>query len=134
MKHKLAGKPTLFKKHLLEHIKIHTIRTNYNLWVQRFDEINRGNAKISIREWSDKPYRSKQTHIIDLTKEDGIGLQKLTYLEEGHRLDGFYHTEPLNKYAEKDGLSRENFDDWFKDVPIKSDLALIHFTKYRYKN
>ena len=61
-------------------MKLHTIRTNYDLWCKRFDQIYAGKACISLRYWTGKPYHSKQTEIVKLTKEDGIGLQK-AYIE-----------------------------------------------------
>ena len=57
--------------------KIHTIRTNYQLWEKRINEVQEGNAVLSIRQWSGKPYRSKQTTILNLTKDDGVGIQPL---------------------------------------------------------
>lgn len=59
--------------------KIHTIRANYDLWKERIAKVQRGEACISVREWTDKPYRSPQVEIARLTREDGIGLQKLTF-------------------------------------------------------
>lgn len=59
--------------------KLHTIRANYELWRKRFEQIERGEACLSIRQWMGKPYASKQQEIARLTKEDGIGLQRLEF-------------------------------------------------------
>ena len=86
--HVRKGERTLFEKAIKEWIvfkgesfypypKIHTIRSNYELWLERFQEIEKGNAQLSIRQWSGIPYRSKQEKICNLTKADGIGMQKL---------------------------------------------------------
>lgn len=56
--------------------KLHTIRANYPLWEKRFAEIERGEACLSVRQWTGKPYRSPQVEIGRLTHADGIGIQK----------------------------------------------------------
>lgn len=100
--HPKAGQPTYFKEKIynagvllmqaLEYMmpanstdpncKYHTIRANYELWRKRFEQIERGEACLSIRQWTGKPYASKQIEIARLTKDDGIGLQKLTIYKQ----------------------------------------------------
>ena len=65
--------------------KIHTIRANYPLWKKRIAEVERGEACLSIRQWTGKPYRSKQVEIARLTKEDGVGIQRLGICERQTR-------------------------------------------------
>ena len=57
--------------------KIHTIRANYPLWAKRIAEVERGEACLSIRQWTGRPYHSEQSKIARLTKEDGVGIQWL---------------------------------------------------------
>lgn len=119
--------------------KYHTIRANYPFWKKRFDEIERGEACLSIRQWSGKPYCSKMIEIARLTKEDGIGIQKLEFLEFDPAFkDGIWisgktfsqsHKECL---AENDGLSYKDWQDWFRNYDLSKPLAIIHFTKFRY--
>ena len=48
-----AGQP--FKKDadtFCEFPKLHTIRGNYEIWEKRFEQIERGEAQLSIRQWS----------------------------------------------------------------------------------
>lgn len=59
--------------------KIHTIRANYDLWKKRIDEVNAGEAVLSLRYWTGKPYNSKQQEFARLDKNSGIGVQKLTF-------------------------------------------------------
>ena len=156
--HPFAGLPTFFKTKLeianvipfdetnrqsvpdgQPQMKLHTIRANYPLWRKRFDEIERGEACISLRQWSGKPYCSKQIEIARLTKEDGIGIQKLEFLEFDPAFkDGIWisgktfsksHKECL---AENDGLSYKDWQDWFRNYDLSKPLAIIHFTKFRY--
>ena len=120
--------------------KIHTIRGNYELWKKRIDEVQKGNAVISIRQWSDKPYRSKQEVICELYSKDGVGIQKLRSMDDifayyvksdkGRNVLGEY----LETVANNDGLSIDEFKYWFKKkLPTPSNpMAIIHFTKFRY--
>lgn len=146
-KHPKAGHKTYFKTKLMKagiipfdyydytivpdgpQFKFHTIRANYPLWKKRFEQINRGEACLSIRQWTGKPYASKQVEIARLTKEDGIGIQRL-YLKETDYVSMIHHSKI---FANNDGLSRRDWIDWFKDYDLSKPLAIIHFTKFRYK-
>lgn len=121
------------------HKKLHTIRANYDLWAKRFEEVERGEACISVREWTDKPYRSSQVEITRLTREHGISLQKLTFnhLTQVTR----YRALPLGyspcfdarELASNDGLDFEDWRSWFASYDCTQPMAIIHFTKFRYK-
>lgn len=143
--HVRKGERTLFDKAILEwqvfgslscypYPKIHTIRSNYELWNKRFQEIEKGNAQLSLRQWSGIPYRSKQEVICYLTKEDGIGLQKL-------EVGGFHINDPMlidgrcidrRDLARNDGLSELDWMNWFSEYDHQEPLAVIHFTDFRY--
>lgn len=131
------GKPWKFPK-------IHTIRTNYKLWEKRIREVQEGNAVLSIRQWSGKPYRSKQVVIANLTKNEGVGIQPLKitrFIEKlGNKeyvaisVDGdIKNTLTLEEIAHNDGLSFEDWAAWFKDADTSQDMAIIHFTSFRYE-
>lgn len=118
--------------------KFHTIRANYPLWAKRFEQINRGEACLSIRQWTGKPYASKQVEIGRLTKEDGIGIQMLTFYNndiEQFNLPEINddHTWHLEDIAENDGLDIFSWLDWFKDYDLSKPMAIIHFTNFRYQ-
>lgn len=74
--HRRKGEPTFFEEKFRKQ-KLHTIRANYDLWKERFEEIQKGNAVLSVRQWTGAPYRSQQCEIACLTDIDGIGLQEL---------------------------------------------------------
>lgn len=152
--HPRAGQPTGFfdkfmagqaysRKGWLVSPKLHTIRANYDLWKKRFEQIAAGEACLSVRQWSGAPYRSKQVEIARLTNEDGIGIQKLRikpfqqHLNSEVYLQPFIYddtTHPVNmeRLANNDGLSLEDWRQWFKDYDLSKPLAIIHFTKFRY--
>lgn len=124
--------------------KIHTIRTNYKLWEKRIHEVQEGNAVLSIRQWSGKPYRSKQVVIANLTKDDGVGIQPLKIIRYIDKLsnkecvaisvDGNTRVNlTLEDIAHNDGLSFEDWATWFKDADTSQYMAIIHFTSFRYE-
>ena len=142
--HPRAGEPTGFKNKLqaalngwidLTFAKLHTIRANYPLWEKRFEQIERGEACLSIRQWIGKPYASKQVEIARLTKEDGIGLQKFevytNYAGINFKIDDRKYMS-IDDIAHHDGLTRGDWIDWFKDYNLSKPMAIIQFTKFRY--
>ena len=142
--HKRAGEETHFKEKFLlgqgltdydtpSLAKIHTIRANYPLWEKRIKEVQDGRAVLSIRQWTGKPYRSKQVEFATLTAENGVGVQKLEFY---NNTLGLCHIGIVyqRKYelAHYDGLSFEDWEEWFKGYDLSKPMAIIHFTKFRY--
>ena len=133
--HAKSGKSTGFVENISRLFtngceKIHTIRSNYDLWQKRAKEINEGKAILSIRYWSEMPYRSKQVEICRLER---IGVEKLEQPDnfvfaqiEGKQIDW----EVVSK---NDGLSFGDFCEWFK-ARQKEPMAVLHFTEFRYSS
>lgn len=112
--------------------KIHTIRANYPLWAKRIAEVERGEACLSIRQWTGKPYQSKQVEIARLTKEDGVGIQKAELTNDlAECIIGGQHYSYVD-IALNDGLHPADWLDWFKGYELTQPMAVIHFTKFRY--
>lgn len=129
--HARAGQPTGFKENLCK-TKLHTIRANYEFWKNRFEQIKKGEACLSIRQWTGKPYRSKQVEIARLTREDGIGIERLTFARSTHILPYInYKPVCVARLANNDGLTIDDWKEWFKDYDLSKPLAIIHFTKFR---
>lgn len=135
--HNKAGLPTGFIDRISNKTKLHAIRGNYDLWAKRFEKINKGEAVLSVRYWSGKPYNSKQIECFVFDKEDGIGIQKIEFE------DYFFDTgwivrqeqfcdQSVNFVAKNDGLSKEDFKEWFKKYDLSRPMAIIHFTNFRY--
>lgn len=129
--HPKSGEPTKFPLQIKHNDKIHTIRSNYDLWEKRFQKIDKGEAYLSVRIWSGEPYKSKQLEIFRYDKTDGIGLQKLDQPSnlvcatiEGKSIE-------WDVVAKNDGLSIDDFCDWFK-IRSEKPMAIIHFTDFRY--
>lgn len=139
--HNKAGMPTLFKRKFLNGDKLHTIRANYPLWEKRIKEVQDGQAVLSIRQWTGKPYCSKQVEIARLTAENGVGIQKLCIVRETYNSkqlwlgyvegkQGEYNF--FNVLSNNDGLTFYDWFDWFREYNLSQPLAIIHFTKFRY--
>lgn len=120
--------------------KIHTIRLNYKLWKKRLDEVNKGKAMLSVRQWSGKPYRSHQEGLVNLYQKDMdnidpiLGYQRITlsFNKSGFRvfkIDGKRYGK-WKDLAGNDGLIIDDFLNWFKK-PMKSGI-IIHFSDFRY--
>lgn len=154
-KHKRRGQFTFFVDQILSALdkseypddnfiprankKIHTMRSNYELWKKRIELIQAGKALLSIRYWSGSPYNykrdgSKQVEVIKLTKSSGIGIQKIELDPFGLNFkidDREWDFENGHLLAQNDGLLVEDLKEWFKDYDLRP-MALIHFTKFRY--
>lgn len=130
--HTRKGQETDFRRLFLNGNKIHTIRANFPLWDKRIAQIQKGEAVLSVRQWTGKPYQSKQVEIARLTAEDGVGIQelKLTDLSRPTTINGQRIELPL--LAQNDGLSFNDWFNWFIGYDLSKPLAIIHFTKFRY--
>jgi hypothetical protein len=122
---------------LIRERKIHTIRGNYELWEKRMAEVQKGNAVISLRYWSGKPYNSKQVEICQLDKGSGCGVQELSFLNSNFSdpiVLQSKHNPHLTRdmLAINDGLSLDDFKEWFKGYDLSKPMAIIHFTNFRY--
>ena len=140
--HKRAGEETGFIDKIKGGVKPHTIRANYELWKKRIDEVNAGNAVLSIRYWSGRPYYTKQVEICQLGKDSGCGVQALIFTDKtllGATACGPEYPNPtwyfglnIGGLAKNDGLSELDFVEWFKKYDLSKPMAIIHFTDFRY--
>ena len=142
--HKRHGEPTYFWERFsspsFTRPKLHTIRANFDLWYKRFEKIAAGEACLSIRQWVGKPYGkgSTQREIVRLTREDGIGIQKLSFDKDRDgcisykffNIDGRF--ADIQDVANNDGLSLDDWKHWFRNYDLSQPMAIIHFTPFRY--
>lgn len=126
--HPKAGQPTCFFDKISCLDKIHTIRSNYEFWKKRIDQVNEGKAILSIRQWTGKPYKSPQQELLQLYK---AGIQKLEWDWLGWFIDDYDSDFGIKDFAPNDGLSVEDFKAWFKKYPVEP-MAIIHFTDFKY--
>ena len=141
--------------------KLHTCRSNYELWKKRIDEVNAGNAVLVLYEWKGKPYSKDGTNNLfvfgnEKTKgfmlelenmpeyenkificDSKLGIQKLTFEKNAKYpsiIDLFSDGKYINylQLSNNDGLSMKDFEDWFKRYDLSKPMAIIHFTNFRY--
>jgi len=152
--HPRSGEPTYFRESILLRVKDgempfimddgtalfpkeHTCRADYEGWVDKIEQVNLGEAVLRVVCWSGIAYRSKWKDIITLKKDDGVGVQKLTFhnsLVGFPRVDNDGSITALipNRLANNDGLDIKDFKSWFKGYDLSKPLAIIQFTKFRY--
>ena len=141
--HKRAGEETHFKEKFIlgqgltdyntpSMAKIHTIRANYPLWEKRIKAAQEGRAALSIRQWTGKPYRSKQVEIARLTTEDGVGIQLLELTNDLSECIVGDHRHSYVSVAKNDGLHPADWIDWFSCYDLSKPMAIINFTQFRY--
>jgi len=139
--HNKSGLPTGFINSISNQTKLHTIRGNYPLWKKRIEEVQAGNAILSVRYWTGKPYKSKQKEVFVFDKDSAIGIQKLIFNQSNY-LYPYVDWESAKKYVDtevthyqistNDGLSEVDFFEWFKKYDLSEPMAIIHFTPFRY--
>lgn len=130
--HFSAGQETQFKAKLLTGRKIHTCRCNYEYWKAKIARLQEKGGILSIRQWSDKPYRSPQEVIKDIPAEI-VGVQKLELSREKQvtdllsnppikRIEYTYSANvegrpvKIEDLAYNDGLTEEEYKAWFNPV------------------
>lgn len=137
-KHPRLGNPTGFREKFLSGEKRHTIRSNFPLWAKRIHEVQQGEAVISVRQWEARPYFSRQITIGCLTAESGTGIQKLTFQLDRDGCASFNFFDIDGKYPElkelaaNDGLSADDWKEWFRGYDFSKPMAVIQFGKFRY--
>lgn len=133
--HPKEGLPTEFVEKLKTGVKLHTIRTNYDLWAKRAEQINAGQMELSIRVWSGQPYRSPQVEVARLTK---LGVQPVTIVRGSadHEPSVFIANRLIDcgagKLSKNDGLSYYDWFNWFLKGKSLFEGVILQFTDMRY--
>jgi len=139
--HSKAGEPTHFEERLKKGRKIHTIRANYDWWKHSFDKMKSGNFRISIRQWTERPYNSKQKEIASISNpEVGIQRIRLTYDALTRTMDALIdesHSADVRDIARNDGFDDlADFQEWFFGKEPKDGATfngvILHLTSFRY--
>jgi hypothetical protein len=148
--HKKCGEPTNFVEKIMSGEKIHVILNSPMIWEDRFRDIYSGKACLSLRYWSGKQNRSKQIEFLRLTKDDGICLQPIIISDNRD----YFVAKPFNigeiitnadlvnisktdedllilsQISKNDGLSVDDFKDWFKGRQFVG--VIINLTNFKY--
>ncbi len=127
--HPKEGFSTNFAQQIIEDKKIHTIRANYAYWARIIEKVNSGAAILSLRQWADKPYKSK---LIEFKQLEKAFIQPITIMGSNGLVwlnDKYLDEFEVEKLAKNDGLSKTDFEDWFLG---NIEAGIIHFTDFRY--
>lgn len=138
--HPKRGKETGFADNL-EGMKIHTIRSGYDRWKHNLDKVISGDFALSVRQWSGKPYNSRQEELARFTGTR-VGYQRISMTYEPDTgelkavIDGKRFTD-LETLARNDGLTLDDFKSFIfgADKSLNKQLfqgIIIHFTGFRY--
>ncbi len=147
--HSRSGEPTQFAQKLNNQLntpddypatgkKKHTIRANFDRWKHNIDKINNGSFHLSIRQWIDVPYKSKQEELFKLSK---VGYQSVSISYDPETdiievdIDEKPYTGDIEAIAQNDGLSLHDFKEWFFAKAKSKQIfngVIIHFTDFRY--
>lgn len=139
--HSRKGEPTDFAYKLKFNEKIHTIRRNFDLWKVNAEKMERSKFYLSVRQWSGKPYKSRQTEIAQIYNAIGVQSIELYYHADNNtitaKIDGRNWLDAdCSLIAKNDGLNTKDFKEWFFGVEPKEDKifngVIIHFTNFRY--
>lgn len=138
--HTHAGQPTNFAQSVKCGNKKHTVRSNYPYWKKKIAALREQGGSLCIRQWEDKPYRSKQEAILEVPATI-VDVQKVVITQSSINsllpvnVDG--REVPISEIAKNDGLSSTDFVEFFKPIlkALGEDaltFAIIHFTTFRY--
>ena len=141
--HSRKGQPTNYAELLNAGKKLHTIRANYDLWKVNEEKMRTGNYYLSVRQWSGRPYHSKQIEVaqiktsitvqrIMLTNNPDAEQEPISAIIDGKALS----YEGCKALARNDGLSIQDFREWFfgKELEHISTFegCIIQFTDFKY--
>ena len=130
--HKKAGQSTEFEAKIKDKEKVHTIRPNYEKWKEKIEEVKSGKAELVLKQWEGRPYHSTPNKLFIFDEKDNVEVSKLTKTADGLFVNDTKKVEPED-LAKNDGLSLQDFEDWFKVFPTEP-MAILHFNSFRYEN
>ena len=128
--HKRAGQATDFEAKIKDKDKVHTIRPNYEKWKEKIEEVKSGKAELVLKQWEGRPYHSTPNKLFIFDEKNDVEVSKLTKTADGFFVNDTKKVEPED-LAKNDGLSFDDFCDWFKTRNNKP-MAIIHFTTKLY--
>ena len=69
-----------------------------------------------------------------LDKSNGIGIEKILFDDYLYscQIEGNRFSVTSEMIPENDGLAQSDFEEWFKGYDFSKEMAIIHFTNFRY--
>ena len=99
---------------------------------EKIEEVKSGKSELVLKQWEGRPYHSTPKKLFIFDAKDDVEVSKLTKTADGFFVNDTKKVEPED-LAKNDGLSLQDFEDWFKVFPTEP-MALIHLTGFRYEN
>lgn len=142
--HQRAGQPTNFAEKIMLGEKLHTIRKNYDLWAVNAEKMQTGRFVLSVRQWIEEPYKSKQREVFNTDAFVSVERITIQYHAQSDSIavcieDKTLDASEVATLIENDGLTEEDFKDWFfckqrhnEDTTFEG--VIVHFTSFRYSN
>lgn len=137
------NEPTDFAEKIKDGRKKHIIKGNYYLWKHNAELLAKGGYYLSVRQWSERPFRSPQEEVMRIDKPIDVRPIKLTYLAEYDTLTAMLPLQGKfidpGTLAKNCGMDNEqNLKEWFFSRQINGKLdgvfegAIIHFGDFQY--
>lgn len=136
--HKRAGEETGFAEMIQNGKKIHILMDRFETWRERIRQVKEGSAFLSIRYRTGNSEKSRQVEIKQMKAIDILYLEvrRLEWRTDcvlvASHLPHLMYRVPYRDIARNEGMTEEDFRDWYKDADPKEPLALIHLTPFRY--
>lgn len=140
--HKRHGEQTHFAAKIVNGDKLHTIRTNYDLWSVNAEKMRTGRYVLSVRQWVGKPRQSKQHEVFNTEEEIGVEYISMRYFANTDGLCVIVENRQLTQseieqLVKNDGTNIDDFKDWFFGKQRNKQDAtftgvIVHFTSARY--
>ncbi len=153
-KHLKEGQRTNFRNAIINGTKIHAICQDVSKWETRIKEVQKGQAVLSIKEWTESLHKNIQKELLQLSAKDGVGFQKavlsrsewpdndnilhccywITINEKEIDIDDFCHNEGLCSFTDVIEWFATRMDNIKPDKEgwRHQELAIIHFSNFRY--
>lgn len=123
-------------------VKKHTLRANAARWEHRASRVNAGEAEVSVRQWSGRPYE-KGSHQIEIGRLTKLGTQRVSCfpvdrspiaLVADKNRPCVMRPVKIGRIAFGDALSEQDFVDWFRlrGSDCIFEGVILHFTDFRY--
>ena len=139
-RHHRAGQETRFAESVTQGTKIHTIRSDYDLWSHNIDKVRNGNFFLSLRQWQGESFRSKHIEVKELKTTVGYERIILECDPDTRALTATINGTPyhdIELLAHNEGLTYDDFVDWFFGQGIyrtRFKGIIVHFTDFRYNS
>jgi hypothetical protein len=133
--HPRRGEPTGFVDLVLDGVKKHTVRENYEYWRKRVEMVNSGTYVLKITCWSGRPYHSKKVEVKTITHCEIQKFRLVMRKRDKNFAVAYVDNRMLlphefTEFCKNDGLSTVDFIHWLRAEDFEG--CVIHFGYFKY--